>query len=438
MSATSRVLLGLGLGIGAGIAVRFASASVVDRAVGWSQPIGDLWLSALRMTVVPLVISLLITGVASAADVAATGRLAMRALIAIILLLGAGAFVSALTAPAIFALLPFDSHRADLLRSGLQQTIVAAPPLAQWISGIIPSNVFKAAADGAMVPLVVFSLLFGFALTRLDVRQRQPLLEFFQSIANVMLEIVRWVLLVAPIGIFALVLPIVARGGGEIVGAIGSYVLVLSCFYLATIAAMYPLVAIAGGVSARRFARAATPAQAVAVSTQSSLASLPAMIDGAKAQLGIPWRVIDLVLPLAVAVFRMTSPIGYLVGAAFVARLYGVHLSAAQYAAGVVVSVVISMGAVGLPGQVSFMATHIPVFQAMGLPLDPLALLLAVDTIPDVFCTAGNVTADLAVTAIVARRSERPVSDNDGGAASRSVASAEPAMVTRDSGESNS
>ena len=155
----------------------------------------------------------------------------------------------------------------------------------------------------------------------------------------------------------------------------------------------------------RRFAAAILPAQVIAASTQSSLASLPAMIESAQTRLGYPRAVTALVLPMAVSLFRMTSPIQYLNAAMFIAWAYGIDLSAAQLAAGAALAVVMSLGSVGLPGQVSFMATTMPVTQSMGLPIEPLGLLLAVDTIPDVFATVGNVTGDLTATSVVAKRS---------------------------------
>lgn len=155
----------------------------------------------------------------------------------------------------------------------------------------------------------------------------------------------------------------------------------------------------------RRFAVAIAPAQAVAGSTQSSLATLPAMLESANERLGYPTRVTALVLPMAVTLMRLTSPIQYLAVAAFVAWVYGIDPTMAQWLAGAALAVVVSLGSVGLPGQVSFMATNLPVAQAMGLPVAPLGLLLAVDTIPDVFATVGNVTADLTATSVVVRQS---------------------------------
>jgi Na+/H+-dicarboxylate symporter len=160
-----------------------------------------------------------------------------------------------------------------------------------------------------------------------------------------------------------------------------------------------------GGERLRRFLPALLPPQAVAISTQSSLASLPAMLESAGQRLGYPKEVNALVLPMAVTLFRLTSPVQYMTSAAFIAWAYGVHLGPAQLMAGAVLAVVISLGSVGLPGAVTFIATNLPVVQSMGLPVGPLGLMLAVDTLPDAFATLGNVTADVTATSVVARQS---------------------------------
>src|SRR5262249_49276063 len=159
-----------------------------------------------------------------------------------------------------------------------------------------------------------------------------------------------------------------------------------------------------GGQSLRRFAAAILPAQVIAASTQSSLATLPAMVETAQNRLGCPPETTSLVLPMAVSLFRMTSPVQYIGVSSFIAWIYGVDLSAPQLAVGAALAVVISLGSVGLPGQVSLMAMNMPVVQSMGLPVAPLGLLLAVETIPDAFATLGNVTGDLTATTVVARQ----------------------------------
>ncbi|MEO5961965.1 MAG: cation:dicarboxylase symporter family transporter, partial [Thermomonas sp.] len=154
----------------------------------------------------------------------------------------------------------------------------------------------------------------------------------------------------------------------------------------------------------RHFLSGLIPVQVVAASTQSSLATLPAMLDSAQNKLGHPARVSGLVLPMAVSLFRITSPIQYIATASFIAWALGVDLSFAQLATGVALSVLVSMGSVGLPGQAIFLATNLPITQAMGLPIAPLAILMAVDAIPDVLATVGNVTGDMTVNSVVATR----------------------------------
>lgn len=404
--ATGRVLLALAAGAVVGLALAQGDPAAAATTAAIAQPVGRLWLSALQMTVVPLVLALVILGVANAADAAASGRVARRAMLVFVALLCLFSGYGALAAPALLSLVPPDPQLAATLQ-GSAATVEAgpAPGLAQWIGAVIPSNAIMAAAQGAMLPLVVFALFFGFALTRIEAVRRAQVIGLAQGIADTMIVIVHWVLLAAPLGVFALMLAVCAQAGLGVVGALAGYIGLQCGLYLGAIGICYLLLPVLARRSPLAFAKAALPAQAVAASTQSSLATLPAMLESARMRMGIPRAVAGLVLPMAVTLFRITSPIQYVVAACFVAWAYGIDLSALQLCAGAALAVVISLGSVGLPGQVSFMATVMPVTQSMGLPVEPLGLLLAVDTIPDVFATTGNVTGDLAATAIVARHS---------------------------------
>jgi Na+/H+-dicarboxylate symporter len=205
------------------------------------------------------------------------------------------------------------------------------------------------------------------------------------------------------VGVFALVMPLAARAGLGVVGALGQYVLLISGACVAVTLLLYPIVARFGGVPLGRFARAVAHPQAVAFSTRSSLATLPAMLESAQGPLGVPQPVAGVVLPLAVSLMRYTTPVKDLGAALFAAWVVGVDLTAASVAAGAVVVVLTSLGGVGLPGQAVLVAQFTPVFLAVGAPLELLGPLLAVEVIPDAFGTVGNVTGDLAATAIVAR-----------------------------------
>lgn len=406
MSATTRVLIGLAGSAALGLTLDAWHPATALRVADVVQPFGRLWLNALQMTVVPLVFALVIVGVNTATDAAASGRVARRAIVVFVVLLVAGALFAALAAPLLFALFPHSpALTAALDRAVATPTAVAPIGWAEWFNGIVPSNAIMAAAQSAMLPLVVFALFFGFALTRIEVKRRVLIVEFFQAVADAMIVVVRWVLWVAPLGVFALILSVCARAGLHMLGALGIYVLVECLLYLAVTAMMLPVALVWGGERARRFIAALVPAQIVAASTQSSLASMPAMLESAGSRLGYPAHVTALVLPMAVSLFRLTSPVQYVTSACFIAWAFGMDLGAAQLVAGALLAVVISLGSVGLPGQVSFMATNLPVAQAMGVPIGPLGLMLAVDTLPDALATLGNVTADLTATSVVAKQS---------------------------------
>jgi Na+/H+-dicarboxylate symporter len=407
MSPTARVLGGLAAGAVLGLALAAWNPAAAAQVADVVQPIGKLWLNALQMTVVPLVLALVVIGVNTATDAAASGRIARRAIVVFILLLLLGALFTAAAAPALFALFPHN----PALRSALDHAVVSGTVQSGPVSwsatliAMVPSNAIMAAAQSAMVPLVVFALFLGFALTRIAPARRSMLVELFQAIADAMIVIVRWVLWVAPLGVFALILGVCARSGLSMLSALGVYVLAEILLYLAVTAMMYGVAVFWGGEKFGRFVAALLPPQAVAISTQSSLASLPAMLESAEQRLGYPRQVNALVLPMAVTLCRLTSPVQYLTSAAFIAWAYGVDLSATQLIAGAVLAVVISLGSVGLPGAVTFIATNLPVAQSMGLPVGPLGLMLAVDTLPDAFATLGNVTADVTATSVVARQS---------------------------------
>lgn len=413
VSATTRVLLALVVAVALGLGLALLQPDAAQIAAAIARPIGKLWLNALQMTVVPLVAALVVLGVNTASDAAASGRTARTAIVVFMILLSMAAAFAAVFAPAFLSVLPRDPGMMESLRGAMQPIPAAtqAPGFGEWLSGIVPSNAIAAAAQSAMLPLVVFSLFFGFALTRIDTDHKAQLLRLVQGIADAMIVIVRWVLWIAPLGVFALVLAVAATVGVHMLNALGYYILMQCTMYIAVTLLLYLVARLAGGETLRRYASAILPAQAIAASTQSSLASLPAMVESARVRLGYPLSVASLVLPMAVSLFRITSPIQYIGVAAFIAWASGAEPTALQWATGAALAVVISMGSVGLPGQVSFMATTMPVVQAMHLPIEPLGILLAVDTIPDVFATVGNVTGDLTATSVVARRA--PVAPED-------------------------
>lgn len=276
-------------------------------------------------------------------------------------------------------------------------------PSADWLLGFIPVNPLKSASEGQVVAVVLFALIFGFAVTRIAEARRALLTGFFQALADALLVVVGWVLWLAPVGVFALALVAGARSGLATAGALLHYIgfIVLICVIVTLL--VYPLVMIAGRIGLGRFVRAAIPAQAIAFSTQSSIASLPAMIQASDGPLAVRETTRSIVLPLAISLFRITSPPANLGVALYVAAMNGVALGPAQLVMGVLVAAIVSLAAVGLPSQITFFTTTGPICLAMGVPVEALPLLLAVETVPDIFRTVGNVTADMAAGWILDR-----------------------------------
>jgi proton glutamate symport protein len=368
--------------------------------------IGVLWLNALKMTIIPLVFSLLVTGIASVANAAATGKLAARSVFTFGVLLASATTYACIVLPLVYSLWPVDASAAQGIIAGAGAKPVgpvSPPTIGQWIAALAPPNPVAAAADTAVLPLVVFAIIFGFAATRLPAAQRDPMIAFFRAVADTMIVIVRWVLVAAPIGVFALSLGVGLRSGADVVGLLIQYVSITSAVTASIVVLVYLFALLWGRVNPRRFIGATAPVLAVAIATRSSLASLPLMVERTRDALNIPVSVANVTLPLAVAIFRMTSPVANLAVVFFSASVFGVELGPMQIIAGGFVAIAVSIGSVSLPGEISFVASVAPISIAMGVPIELLGILVGVEAIPDTFRTMGNVSADMAATAIANR-----------------------------------
>ncbi|MGN8001239.1 dicarboxylate/amino acid:cation symporter [Sphingomonas sp. 22176] len=405
MSQPTRILLSLLAGLAVGAALAAFSPQWGLTIAGWAQPVGQAWLNGLQMTIVPLVIALLITGVTATAEAAAAGRLAGRAIAMYVALLFCSALLAALLTPLLLKIAPLPQESAASLRAALTgaERIGPVPPLGEFLAAIIPANIVKAAAENAFLSLIIFSLVFAFAITRVAAESRALLTNFFVAVRDVMLVVIDWVLWIGPVGVFALALVVGAKAGTGAFGALFHYILIVSAVGLVITLFAYPAAVIGGRIGLGRMFRAALPSQAVALSTQSSLATLPVMIEGAE-EVGVPVAVSGVTMPLAVAIFRSTGPAMNFAVAIYVAEWFGVPMHPATLLVGAVVATLTSLGSVSLPGTVSYVSAISPVAATIGAPITPLGLLVAVETLPDIMRTVGNVTWDLATTIWLSRK----------------------------------
>jgi Na+/H+-dicarboxylate symporter len=416
MSQTARILSALALGLILGIASARFGPDLAARFIPVFEPIGGLWLDALRMTIIPLIVALLITGIAASAEAARANRLAGRAVLLFMIVLWSGAILAALLTPLLLDFWPMPGDSAAALRDALSASadkVGEIPTFGQFIRSFVPTNPISAAANDQILPLMVFTAVFAFALTRLPDAPRAQLIGFFRAIGDVMLVIINWVLLLAPIGVFALAFVVGARAGSSALGALLHYIIIVSAVGVIVWFAAWPLAMVGGRLRFLDFTRAVGPSHAVAISTQSSLASLPAMLKGTE-KLGIPVARSGVVLPLAVAIFRATGPAMNLAVAIYVAHWYGIALTPMMLVAGVAAAATTTLGAVSLPGSITFITSIAPICYAMGVPIEPLVLLVAVETLPDIVRTTGNVAMDMAVTTAVTRGGgEPPLTEQD-------------------------
>ena len=413
-----RVLIALVLGLLAGVGAQSLGDGLREPALQVANFIGGLWLNALKMTVIPLVVALLVIGIAKGAEAARAGRIAGRTVLWIVIICTASAIFGAAMVEFLTGMFPLPQAQAQAMQAGLagldQSTATGPmPSVADFFKGIIPDNVISAAAEGEVLPLVVFAMLFALAITRIDANRRRSLTGLFEAIADALLIIIAWVLWVAPLGVLALAFSVGASAGGAAFAGLGHYIIVISVIGILVTLWAYPIAAIWGRVGFGRFGKAMIAPQSVAISTRSSLASLPAMLAAARV-IGVRDQVADVTLPLSVALFRATGPAMNTAVAFYVAHWLGYEPTMTQIIAATAVGAVMSYGAISLPGEVSFISSIAPIAMALGVPIAPLALLVAVEMVPDIFRTLGNVSMDVAITTAVDRGVEPEGSANEG------------------------
>lgn len=395
-----RVLLALVAGLALGMLAASGTDSMLARLVPAADVIGTLWTNAIRMTVIPLVAALTIASVAGTGATAELRRAMGRAVTVFVVLLLAGGVLALVIGELAFAdfVLPADVAARIRDSAPVAGTTPILPSVGQRLIEIVPSNPVKAAADGALLPLVVFALVLGFALKRVAAERRNAVIEVCRGISDALLVVVGWVITLAPLGVMALAFALGARLGSSSVGALARYIATLSIVLIVFTILLYPVVVLIGRVPFRRFLDAAAPAQALAAGSRSSLSALPTMIAAARDKLGLNAAASGFVLPLAVSIFRVNVPMAWVVGVIFLGRLYGVEIGIATLGTVILTSTLLSFSVPGIPSGSLFILA--PLLVDLGLPAEAVGILIAVDVIPDIFKTTANVTAHLAAAVL--------------------------------------
>ena len=403
----------MAIGLAAGLALGLVAAAtqqplLLELTGTWLRPVGTLFLNLLSMVVIPLVATALFTGVAGLGDIRKVGRLGLRTLGFFWGTTLAAILIGFVVASMLLPLAPIAAEQQTALRSAaladssfLRHAAEQAPSGARFIVDLVPANPLRAAVDGNLLPLIVFITIFAVAAAALPDDKRLALTQLADVATQALIRIVRWVLLVAPVGIFALVAGAVAQFGWSLVKAMAVYVLAVIVGLAIFIVGVYlPAIALIVRLRLGRFLRASFPSMLMGFSTTSSLATLPTMLDTAANDLRISRMVSSFVLPLGATVNRAGSALFQAVAVLFVARLYGVSFNFGEmFQAGAAVFLA-SLTVASIPyGSIVSLT---PAFASSGLPLAGLTLLIGLDRIPDMFRTMTNVTGHLTAAAVVA------------------------------------
>lgn len=391
LAIAAGLVLGLAFGLGAS-----ATGNDLLMAVATGiRPIGDLFVNAVRMIVIPLVVAIVFLGVARLGDPRKLGRLGGFSV----------AFFWLTTVVAIFV-------GMGLMRIGLILSPDVSPPYAaeqiapelsgvvEFLVSLIPSNPFGAAAEGALLPLIVFTVLFAAAAGTLEEKRREPLLTLADSVAETLIRLVHWILWTAPLGVFALAAPVTAESGWAMLQSLAIFVVVVMVGLILFVAVVYlPLVRFLGRMGVAFFLKGIVGSQAIAFGSTSSAASLPVMLEEAEEKLELSEEVYGLVLSIAASLNRAGSALYQGAAIVFLAYIYEVPLPAAALGGAVLATFLVALTVAPVPA--ASVVTLAPALDAVGIPLAGLAVLFGVDRIPDMFRTATNVTGHMACAVVV-------------------------------------
>jgi Na+/H+-dicarboxylate symporter len=389
------LVAGLALGL---LASATGSPALMSAALA-VKPIGTAFVSLLRMVVVPLVVSTLFVGVAGLGNLRVLGRMSGITLgfFAVTTLVAVAIGMALMT-----AFLPLANPEAA--RAVASAATTEAPPLpgpVDFLIGLIPANPFQAAADGALLPLIVFTSLVGAAVGALPEAQREPLLSLANAVAAAFIKLVHWVLWTAPIGVFALAAPVTAESGWAVLQSLAVFVIAVALGLSLFVGLVYvPAAWRLGRVPPLEFLGTCVGPQVIGFTTTSSAATIPAMLEATE-RLHVSGAVASLVVSLGAAVGRAGSALFQGSGLVFLAWLYGVSLPLESLGVAVLATALVSITVAGVPS--AGVLTLAPVLGTAGVPIDGLAVLLAVDRIPDMLRTATNVTGTITASLVVDR-----------------------------------
>lgn len=412
-SLTAWSLAGLGAGLLLGIMGNLGWTPWAATVADWLAPLGHLWMNALLMIVVPLVITQVLGAIVGGVDGRSIGSLGGRALILFLLLqAGFGILTLAVSHPMVEPL-EISPETAAALQEQLAvheyaaaATEAPAASVSEGVHRLVPTNVFAAAVEGELLAVILFTVLFGLAITQLAEAQRRLLGGLIAGLADAVMNLMVWVVWGTPVAVFVIILGLTVEAGWGTAGVLGAYIILCSAVCLLMTGLLYPLAVWVGRAPLGPLLRSLSPAQLVAMGTRSSLASLPALIEGGEKHLRLPPSVTGFVLPLTAALFKLTPVVSGVFLGVFAAHVFGITLTLIQLAYFLLFKMILSVTVVGVPrGGGGF--NTLPAYTAVGIPVEGVVISVVVRTIPDIFMTLLNTTAYMTVAVLLSRKERK-------------------------------
>ncbi|MCT7946599.1 dicarboxylate/amino acid:cation symporter [Shewanella septentrionalis] len=399
LGLTSKILIGMGTGIVLGLILRnaFPESDIVKDYIteGFLHVIGTIFISSLKMLVVPLVFISLVCGTCSLSEPSKLGRLGGKTL-AFYLFTTAIALVVAIVSAVLI-----HPGNASLASEKMEYIAKEAPSLSSVIINIVPTNPMQALSEGNMLQIIIFAVIFGFAIAHIGERGKR-VAALFEDLNEVIMRVVTLIMQLAPYGVFALMAKLALTLGLETFGSVVKYFFVVLGVLLVHAFIVYPtLLKLFSGLNPFIFIRKMRDVQLFAFSTASSNATLPITIEASEHRLGVDNKIAAFTLPLGATINMDGTAIMQGVATVFIAQVFGIELSLTDYAAVVVTATLASIGTAGVPGVGLIMLAM--VLNQVGLPVEGIALIIGVDRLLDMVRTAVNVTGDCVATVIIAK-----------------------------------
>jgi Na+/H+-dicarboxylate symporter len=389
------IALGLVAGLAFGLVAGATDSEILIQIALGVEPLGTVFVRAIRMVVIPLVGTTIFVGVAKLGDVRKLGRLGGMALAYfwttqfVAILIGMGVMALGLQLAPEIPPLPVT-----------QQAAVELPGIVDFLMGLVPSNIFETLADGALLPLIVFTVLFAAAAGTLEDGPRDQLVGIAEAAGDALIKLVHWILWIAPIGVFGLAAPIGVTTGWALIQTLLVFILsVLAALLILLTLIHFPAVKFLGKMSPVHFQRSIVGSQAIAFATTSTPAALPVMLEEAEEKLHLDPAVATLLLSLGVSMYRAGSALFQGACVVFLAHVYAVDIPMSAIGGGLLATFLVSLTVAPVPS--ASVMTLAPALETVGVPLDGVAILLGIDRIPDMFRTVLNATGQLACATVV-------------------------------------